>query len=54
MTVKKDAFARAPKLMEIYPVSEAIGRIPIEVPLEGVLYDLTINQADEIYKKGTR
>jgi len=54
MTVKKDAFLRAPKLMEIYPASEVIGRIPIEVPLEGVLYDLTIKQADEIYKKGTR
>lgn len=54
VTLKKEAFARAPQLAEAYPVSETTGRISIDVPIEGILYDLTMEQADEIYKNGTR
>jgi len=54
ITLSKEAFARAPKLATNYPVSEQTGRIPLEVPIEGLLYDITINQADEIYRDGSR
>lgn len=54
ITLKKEAFVRAPQLAKIYPISETSGRVPIEVPINGVLYDLTLDQADDLYKQGTR
>lgn len=54
ITLPKEAFARAPVLAGIYPVDKASGRIPVEVPIDGTLNDLTLKQADEIYKDGTR
>jgi len=54
ITLPKEAFSRAPVLAGIYPVDENTGRIPIKVPIDGTLYDLTLKQADEIYKNGTR
>jgi hypothetical protein len=54
MSLKRDAFARAPKLASIYPVSAEMQRLVLEVPLEGLLYDLTFEQADEIFKQGGR
>lgn len=53
-SLPKDAFEKAPKLEQIYPARGEGGRILVEVPLEGVLYDLTLKQADEIYTNGTR
>ncbi len=49
-----DSFERAPKLMEQFPVDARTGRIPIIVPVEGTLYQLTEQQAKEIYQKRTR
>jgi hypothetical protein len=49
-----NAFEKAPKLEDIYPARDPNGRILMEVPLSGVLYDLTIGQAEEIYEKGAR
>jgi hypothetical protein len=55
ISLPKEAFVRAPHLAEMFPVDEKTNRISMEVPLGGhVLYDITLNQADEIYKKGTR
>jgi hypothetical protein len=54
LSLPKETFEKAPKLGEIYPAREADGRILMEVPLSGVLYDLTLGQADEIYEKGAR
>ncbi len=54
VTLPKDAFDRAPKLVERYPQDPQTERIVMEVPVEGVLYDLTLPQAEEIYKLGTR
>lgn len=50
----KEAFARAPQLAEKFPVDTKTSRIPVKVPVDGVLYDITIGQAEEIYKMGTR
>ncbi|MFK7849553.1 MAG: hypothetical protein AB8D78_01135 [Akkermansiaceae bacterium] len=53
-TLKKDAFARAPLLAVEYPVNESSRRIPFEIPIEGLLFELTADQAEEVYVKGTR
>ena len=53
-TLRKNAFVRFPLLMEVYPVSEELDRIKIDVPMEGVLLDLTKEQASEIYTKASR
>ena len=54
ITVPSDAFERAPKLSSQFPVDSNSGRIPILVPIEGTLYELTLKQAEEIYQLGTR
>ena len=54
MEIPGDAFERAQKLREAYPTDPASGRIPLEVPLSGTLFELTIDQAEEIYLKGKR
>jgi hypothetical protein len=35
-------------------VDAATGRIPIKVPIEGYLYELTLKQAEETYQLGQR
>lgn len=45
-----DAFERAPRLQQRLPVDPATNRIPIMVPVEGNLYDITLQQAEEIYQ----
>lgn len=55
VSLPENAFARAPKLAEMFPVDPATDRIPMQVPLGGqVLFDLTLDQADALYKAGTR
>lgn len=54
ITLPGDAFDRAEQLARSYPVDPATGRIPMRVPLEGTLYELTLKQAEEIYQKGAR
>lgn len=49
-----DAFDRAAKLAAQYPVDLNTGRIPITVPVEGSIYDITLKQAEEIYQQGSR
>jgi hypothetical protein len=49
-----DALERAPKLMERFPVDPRTGRIPIVVPVKGTLYQLTEEQAKDIYQQRTR
>lgn len=50
VTLPENSFVRTPNLQEKYPRG-ADGRIVVPVPLEGVLYDLTLKQATEIYEK---
>ena len=54
ITIPHDAFERAPRLQELYPVDPATNRIPIRVPIEGNLYELTLKQAEDIYQQGRR
>lgn len=54
ITLLPDAFERAPKLMEKFPVDARTGRIPMVVPVAGTLYQLTEVQAKEIYQQRTR
>ena len=54
ISLPPDVFEKAPKLAEAYPLRDATGRVLMRVPLEGVLYDLTLKQAEEIYEKGAR
>jgi hypothetical protein len=54
ITLPADAFERAPKLAAQFPVDANIGRIPMLVPIEGNLYEITLHQAEDIYQQGTR
>jgi hypothetical protein len=35
-------------------VDSTTGRIPLMVPIDGNLYELTLQQAEDIYKQGKR
>lgn len=54
VSLMKSAFDRAPALKEAYPVDPDTGRILISAPIEGVLYEVTSDIANEIYEKGRR
>jgi hypothetical protein len=54
ITLLADAFERTPKLTAQFPVDANIGRIPMMVPIEGSLYEITLTQAEDIYQQGTR
>ncbi|MFZ9937400.1 MAG: hypothetical protein ACO3JG_10145 [Luteolibacter sp.] len=54
ITLPGDAFERAPRLAERHPADPATGRLSMEVPLQGHLYELTLEQAEEIYELGQR
>lgn len=50
--LKRDAFDKAPKLKETYPVDEATGRIWMDVPMTGRLQTLTLDLAEKLYVLG--
>jgi hypothetical protein len=54
ITLPPDIFEQAPRLKDQYPVDANLGRIPMMVPLQGTLYELTLNQAEELYQQGRR
>lgn len=54
ITLPSDVFERAPRLVEQFPVDTTIGRVPLMVPIEGGLYEITLKQAEEIYQQGRR
>lgn len=54
ITLPKDIFDRAPRLAAQYPTDPLLGRIPLTVPIEGSLYDITLKQAEDIYQQGKR
>jgi hypothetical protein len=54
ITLLPDSFERAPRLAQDFPVDGRLGRIPMMVPIEGTLYELTLKQAEDIYQQGTR
>lgn len=54
ITIPGDAFERATRLQALYPADRSTGRVPMRVPIEGNLYDLTLKQAEDIYQQGQR
>lgn len=54
ITIPKDAFERGRELQTRYPVDSTTGRIPLAVPINGALYELTLKQAEDIYEQGRR
>jgi len=54
ITLPPDAFERAENLRSIFPLHQETGRIPMDVPIEGGLYELTLKQAEYIYEQGRR
>jgi hypothetical protein len=54
ITLPGDAFERAPRLTELFPPDAVSGRIPMRVPINGHLYELTLSQAEDIYQRGKR
>lgn len=54
ITVPGDAFENTPRLREAYPVDPDSGRIPMRVPVRGNIYEITHEQAEEIYLQGRR
>jgi hypothetical protein len=54
ITIPGDAFDRSEVLRETFPVDPSNGRIAMDVPLQGTLFDLTRRQAEELRELGTR
>ena len=54
MLLPGDAFDQARGLRETHPVDADSGKIPLEVPIKGSLFELTLGQAEELYQKGKR
>ncbi len=51
ITLPPDAFERAPKLATTLPVDLQSGRIPLTIPIEGSLYEITLKQAEDLYQQ---
>lgn len=54
ISLAPNAFERAPKLMSRYPVDPVTRRIPLTVPIQGTVYEVTAGQAQSIYDDGGR
>jgi hypothetical protein len=54
ISLPKEVFEKAPKLIEEYPLRDPSGRVLMRVPLDDVIYNLTLKQAEGIYKNGSR
>ncbi len=54
ITIPGNAFDRSEVLRETFPVDPGNGRIAIDVPLQGTLFEITRRQAEELKKLGER
>jgi hypothetical protein len=54
LLVPPDTFERAPKLQALYPVDTAKGGIPIDVPVDGFIHEVTLKLAEELSLQGKR
>ena len=52
VTIPADAFERAPRLHAQFPLEARTGRIPLMVPIEGMLHEITLKQAEDLYQQG--
>jgi hypothetical protein len=51
ISIPGDAFDRATRLRQLYPVDATTGRVVMRVPIEGHLYEITLKQAEDIYQQ---
>ncbi len=54
LSIPGDSFERAPDLRQMHPADPTSGRISIDVPIEGNIYEITLSQAEDVYVKGRR
>jgi hypothetical protein len=54
ISLQWDAFERTPRLTAQYPLDPETKRIPMAVPIKGNLYEITLQQAEEVYQMGRR
>lgn len=54
ISIPGDAFEGAGTLQRLHQPDPATGRILLPVPLDGFLYELTLDQAEEMYRLGQR
>lgn len=54
ITIPGDAFDRAEVLRNAFPVDPGNGRIPLDVPVQGTVFDLSRRQAEELLELGTK
>lgn len=54
ITLSADAFERAPKLQNRYPVIPESGRLAVPIPVNGYLDEVTLDQAEQLYEEGQR
>ena len=50
ISIPPDAFDTAPKLQAHYPVDNHTQRIPMNVPIQGGIYEITLKQGEDIYQ----
>jgi len=54
ITLPASAFTRAPELNAQYPVDPSTGRVSLDVPVQGGIDEITLQQAEALYEKGRR
>ncbi|QJE98590.1 hypothetical protein [Luteolibacter luteus] len=54
ITIPGDAFERVEVLRSTFPADASTGRIPIDVPIQGTIYEVTRRQAEELLEIGTK
>lgn len=54
ITIPGDAFERAEILRNTFPVDPGNGRIPIDVPIQGTIFEVSRRQAEELLEIGTK
>lgn len=51
ISIPSDAFEGSIRLQSEFPVDASTGRVPINVPVFGDIYEITLKQAESIYEK---
>ena len=50
ISIPPDAFDTAPRILTHYPIDKETGRIPMKVPIQGSLYEVTLQQGEDLYQ----
>lgn len=50
ISIPSDSFEGSSRLQSEFPVDASTGRVPINVPVYGEIYDITLKQAESIYE----